>query len=73
VRQNASEAMRKVSLVFLGAIAGAGLALWATQPRTVGSRAEAALSDAQIDDEAPDLIGAELVGQIAIGRTVDYV
>jgi carboxyl-terminal processing protease len=36
--------MRKTSLILLSAIAGAGLALWA-QPRTVGSRAEAALSD----------------------------
>src|SRR5262249_23887594 len=39
--------MRKVSLIFLGAIAGAGLTLLVTHPRTVsvGSRAEAALSD----------------------------
>ncbi len=38
--------MRKTSLIFLGAIAGAGLTFWVTQPRTVGvgSRAEAALS-----------------------------
>jgi carboxyl-terminal processing protease len=36
--------MRKTSLILLSAIAGAGLVLWA-QPRTVGSRAEAALSD----------------------------
>jgi carboxyl-terminal processing protease len=41
------ETMRKTSLILLGAIAGAGLTLWVTQPRTVsvGSRAEAALSD----------------------------
>jgi carboxyl-terminal processing protease len=38
--------MRKMSLILLGAIAGAGLALLATQPSTVGSRAEAALPDA---------------------------
>ena len=39
--------MRKTPLIFLGAIAGAGLALLVTQPRTVsvGSSAEAALSD----------------------------
>ena len=39
--------MRKTPLIFLGAIAGAGLTLLVTQPRTVsvGSRAEAALSD----------------------------
>jgi carboxyl-terminal processing protease len=39
--------MRKTSLSFLGAIAGAGLTLLVTQPRTVmvGSSAEAALSD----------------------------
>src|ERR1700739_497055 len=39
--------MRKTSLIFLGAIAGAGLTLLATQPHTasVGSSAEAALSD----------------------------
>ena len=39
--------MRKTPLIFLGAIAGAGLTLLVTQPRTVnvGSSAEAALSD----------------------------
>jgi carboxyl-terminal processing protease len=39
--------MRKTPLIFLGAIAGAGLTLLVTQPRTVsvGSRAEAAISD----------------------------
>src|ERR1700756_3557709 len=39
--------MHKTSLIFLGAIAGAGLTLLATQPHTasVGSSAEAALSD----------------------------
>src|SRR6516162_443569 len=39
--------MRKVSLIFLGAIAGAGLTLLVTHPRavSVGSSAEAALSD----------------------------
>jgi carboxyl-terminal processing protease len=39
--------MRRTSLIFLGGIAGAGLALLVTQPRTVsvGSSAEAALSD----------------------------
>jgi carboxyl-terminal processing protease len=39
--------MHKSSLIFLGAIAGAGLTLLATQPHTasVGSSAEAALSD----------------------------
>ena len=39
--------MRKTSLIFLGAIAGAGLTLLATQPHTmsVGSRAKANLSD----------------------------
>ena len=39
--------MRKTALIFLGAIAGAGLTLLVTQPRTVnvGSSAEAALSD----------------------------
>jgi carboxyl-terminal processing protease len=39
--------MRKVSLIFLGAIAGAGLTLLATHPNavSVGSSAEAALSD----------------------------
>ena len=39
--------MRKTSLIFLGAIAGAGLTLLATQPHTmsVGSRAKANSSD----------------------------
>ena len=39
--------MRKASLIFLGAIAGAGLTLLVTHPRavSVGSSAEAALSD----------------------------
>ena len=39
--------MRKTSLIFLGAIAGAGLTLLVTHPRTisVGSSAEAAHSD----------------------------
>src|SRR5260370_25723835 len=39
--------MRKTPLIFLGAIAGAGLTLLVTQPRIliVGSSAEAALSD----------------------------
>ncbi|HKM88026.1 MAG TPA: peptidase S41, partial [Xanthobacteraceae bacterium] len=39
--------MRKTSLIFLGAIAGAGLTLLATQPHTalVGSTAKAASSD----------------------------
>src|SRR5262245_35574330 len=39
--------MRKASLIFLGAIAGAGLTLLVAHPRivSVGSRAEAALSD----------------------------
>ena len=39
--------MRKTSLIFLGALAGAGLTLLATQPRTafVGSSAKAAASD----------------------------
>ena len=39
--------MRRTPLIFLGAIAGAGLTLLVTQPRTVmvGSSAEAALSD----------------------------
>ena len=39
--------MRKTSLIFLGAIAGAGLTLLATQPHTmfVGSSAKAASSD----------------------------
>ena len=39
--------MRKVSLIFLGAIAGAGLTLLVTHPSAVGvgSSAEAALSD----------------------------
>ena len=39
--------MRKMSLIFLGAIAGAGLALLVTHPSavSVGSSAEAALSD----------------------------
>ena len=39
--------MRKTPLIFLGAIAGAGLTLLVTQPRilSVGSSAEAALSD----------------------------
>ena len=39
--------MRKTSLIFLGAIAGAGLTLLATQPRTllVGSSANGRLSD----------------------------
>ena len=39
--------MRKTSLIFLGAVAGAGLTLLVTQPRTVsvGSSAKAALSD----------------------------
>jgi carboxyl-terminal processing protease len=39
--------MRKTSLIFLGAIAGAGLTLLVTHPRTisVGSSAEAAYSD----------------------------
>ena len=39
--------MRKASLIFLGAIAGAGLTLFVTHPRavSVGSSAEAALSD----------------------------
>ena len=39
--------MRKTSLIFLGAIAGAGLTLLVTQPRTVmvESSAKAALSD----------------------------
>ena len=39
--------MRKTPLIFLAAIAGAGLTLLVTQPRTVsvGSSAEAALSD----------------------------
>ena len=39
--------MRKVSLIFLGAIAGAGLTLLVTHPGavSVGSSAEAALSD----------------------------
>ena len=39
--------MRKTSLIFLGAIAGAGLTLLATQPHPVfvGSSAEAASSD----------------------------
>ena len=39
--------MRKTPLIFLGAVAGAGLTLLVTQPRMVngGSSAEAALSD----------------------------
>ena len=39
--------MRKTSLIFLGAIAGAGLTLLATQPHSVlvGSSAKAASSD----------------------------
>ena len=39
--------MHKTALIFLGAIAGAGLTLLATQPHTVfvGSSAEAASSD----------------------------
>ena len=39
--------MRKNSLIFVGAIAGAGLTLLATQPHTlfVGSSAKAAASD----------------------------
>jgi carboxyl-terminal processing protease len=39
--------MRKTSLIFLGAIAGAGLTLLVTHPRTIsgGSTAEAAHSD----------------------------
>ena len=39
--------LRKASLIFLGSIAGAGLNLLVTHPRTVdvGSRAEAALSN----------------------------
>ena len=43
---NEGETVRKTSLIFLGAIAGAGLTFWVAQPRTVGvgSRAEAALS-----------------------------
>ena len=39
--------IRKISLIFLGAIAGAGLTLLATQPQSVfvGSSAKAASSD----------------------------
>src|ERR1700727_146721 len=46
-RRKGSRMMRKTSLVFLGAIAGAGLTLLATQPHSVlvGSSAKAASSD----------------------------
>jgi len=39
--------MRKTSLVLLGAVAGVGLTLIATQPRTLfdGARAQAAAAD----------------------------
>src|ERR1700686_4569136 len=45
--EKGSRMMRKTSLIFLGAIAGAGLTLLATQPHSVfvGSSANAALSD----------------------------
>src|SRR6202140_34484 len=45
--EKGSRMMRKTSLIFLGAIAGAGLTLLATQPHTifVGSSANAASSD----------------------------
>src|ERR1700758_5318842 len=46
-RRKGSRMMRKTSLIFLGAIAGAGLTLLATQPHSVlvGSSAKAASSD----------------------------
>src|ERR1700737_4458664 len=46
-RRKGSRMMRKTSLIFLGAIAGAGLTLLATQPHSVfvGSGANAASSD----------------------------
>jgi carboxyl-terminal processing protease len=46
-RRKGPRMMRKTSLVFLGAVAGAGLALLATQPHSifVGSSAKAASSD----------------------------
>src|ERR1700758_969243 len=46
-RRKGSRMMRKTSLIFLGALAGAGLTLLATQPHSVlvGSSAKAASSD----------------------------
>ena len=62
--------MRKTSLVFLGAIAGAGLTLLATQPNTVVARSSAKAASLASSDTYRQL---NLFGDVFERVRADYV
>ena len=62
--------MRKTSLVFLGAIAGAGLTLLATQPHTVFARSSAKAASLASSDTYRQL---NLFGDVFERVRADYV